>query len=93
MAATRLGMSTDSEGVPQITAKGGKPMTAQTPSSVKEDTEKAVTGLMPLTSERSVSQVEGSENLKAQMSTARGSAESNRPEKGSLARRRPSSGS
>ena len=93
MAATRLGMRTDSEEVPQITAKGGKPMTAHTPSSVKEDSEKAVTGRMPLTPERSVSQVEGSENLKGQMSAARGSAESNRPGKRSPARRRPSSGS
>ena len=40
-----------------------------------------------------MSQVEGSENLKGQMSAARGSAESNRPVKGSPARRRPSSGS
>ena len=85
MAATRLGMSTDSEEKPQITT--------QTPSSVKEDSEKAVTGRMPLTSERSVSQVEGSESLKGHMSVARGSAKSNRPEKGSLARRRPLSGS
>ena len=68
-------------------------MTAQTPSSVEEDSEKAVTGRMPLTSERSVSQVEDSESLKGQMSAARGSAESNRSEKGSPARRRPSSGS
>ena len=57
-------------------------MTAQTPSSVDEDSEKAVTGRMPLTSERSMSQVEGSESLKGQMSAARGSAESNRPVKG-----------
>ena len=40
-----------------------------------------------------MSQVEGSENVKGQMSAARCSAESNRPEKGSPARRRPSSGS
>ena len=60
MAAIRLGMSTDSEDVPQ-TAKGGNPITAQTPSSVQEDSNKAVTGRMPLTPERSVSQVEGSE--------------------------------
>ena len=93
MAATRLSMSTDSEEVPHITAKREKPMTAQTPSSIKEDSEKAVTGRMPLTSERSVSQVKGSENLNGQMSAARGSEESNRPEKGSPARRRPSSGS
>ena len=93
MTATRLGMSTDSEDVLQ-TAKGGKPITAQTPSSVQEDSDKAVTGRMPLTSERSVSQVEGSENVKGQMSAARGSAESDRPEKqGSPAWRRPSSGS
>ena len=87
MAATRLGMSTDSEDVPQ-TAKGGEPITAQTPSSVHEDSKKAVTGRMPLTSERSVSQVEGSANEKG-----RGSAESGRPEKGSPARKRPVSGS
>ena len=92
MAATRLGMSTNSEDVPQI-AKGGEPITAQTPSSVHEDSGKAVTGRMPLTSERSVSQVDGSGNEKGQMSTARGSAESDRPEKGSPARRRPASGS
>ena len=48
---------------------------------------------MPLTSERSASQEEGSGNVKGQMSAARGSAESDRPEKGSPARRRPSSGS
>ena len=91
MAATRLGMSTNSEDVPHI-AKGGEPITAQTPSSVHEDSEKAVTGRMPLISERSVSQVEGSGNVKGQMSAARGSAESDRPEKGSPARRRPASG-
>ena len=92
MAAIRLGMSTDSKKVPQ-TAKGGKPRTAQTPLSVQEDSDKAVTGRMPLTSERSVSHMEGSENLKGHMSAARGFAESNRPEKGSPARRTPSSGS
>ena len=92
MAAIRLGMGTDSKEVPQ-TARGGKPRTAQTPSSVQEDSDRAVTGCMPLTSGRSVSQVEGSEYLKGQMSAARGSAESNRPEKGSPARRRPLSGS
>ena len=92
MAAIRLGISTNREDVPQ-TAKGGKPINAQTPSSLQKDSDKAVTGRMPLTSERSVSQVEGSEKLKGQMSAARGSAESNRPEKGSPARRRPSSGS
>ena len=59
MAAARLGTSTDSEDVPQ-TAKGGEPITAQTPSSVSEGSQKAVTGRMPLTSERSVSQVEAS---------------------------------
>ena len=59
--------------------KRGKPMTAQTPSSVEEDSEKAVTGRMPLVSERSVSQVEGSEGLKGQMSAARASTESDRP--------------
>ena len=93
MATIRLGMGTDSEEVPQITAKGGKPMTTQTPSSVEEDSEKAVTGRMPLTSERSVSLVEGSESLKGQVSAARGSTESNRPEKGLSARRRSSLGS
>ena len=92
MAATRLGMGTDSEEVLQTAIIGGNPKTAQTPSSVYEDSEKAVTGRMPLTSERSASQVEGSENLKRQMSAARGSAESNLPEKRSPARRRTSSG-
>ena len=48
---------------------------------------------MPLTSERSASQVEGSGNVKGQMSAARGSAKSERPEKGSQAGRRPASGS
>ena len=90
--AIRLGMSADSKDVPQ-TAKGGNPITAQTPSSVHEDFEKAVTGRMPLTSERSVSQVEGSESWKGQMSATRDSVEPNRPEKGSPARRRPSSDS
>ena len=75
------------------TAKGGKPRTAQTPSSVQKDSDKAVTGRMRLTSERSVSQVEGSESWKGQISAARDSVELNRPEKGSPARRRPSSGS
>ena len=92
MAATRLGMSADSEDVP-LTAKGGEPGTAQMPLSVQEDSYKAVTGRMPLTSERSVSQVEGSGNVKGQMSAARGSAESDRPQKGSPARRTPLSGS
>ena len=92
MAATKLGTSTDSEDVP-LTTKGGEPRTAQTPSSVQEDSDKAVTGHMPLTSERSVSQVEGSGNVKGQMSAARGSAESDLPEKRSPARRRPASGS
>ena len=49
MAAARLGTSTNSEDVPQ-TAKGEEPITAQTPSSVLEDSEKAATGRMPLTS-------------------------------------------
>ena len=71
-------MSTDSEEVPQ-TAQGGEPITAQTPSSVLEDTKKAVTGRMPLTSEKSVSQLEGYKFEKGQMSTARDSAESDRP--------------
>ena len=92
MAATRLDMSTDSEDV-HLIAKGGELRTAQTPSSVQEDSDKAVTGRMPLTSERSVSQVEGSGNVKGQMSAARGSAESDRPEKGSSERRRSASGS
>ena len=78
MAAARVGMSIDSEDVPQ-TAEGGEPMTAQTSSSVSEDSRKAVAERMPLTSEGSVSQVEGSNNLKGQMSTARDSAESDRP--------------
>ena len=38
-----------------------------------------MTGRIPLTSEGSVSQVEGSKNLKGQMSAARDSAESDRP--------------
>ena len=92
MAAARLGTSTYSEDVPQI-AKGGEPITAQTPSSVHEDFQKAVTGRMPLTSERTVSQVEGPKIEKGQMSAARDSAESGRPEKGSPAWRRPASGS
>ena len=78
MAAARLGMSTDSEDVPQI-AQGGEPILAQTPSSVLEDTEKTVTGRMPLTSEKSVSQLEGSKFEKVQMSAARDSAKSDRP--------------
>ena len=88
MATIRTGMSKDSEEVPSITAKGEKPMTSES----REDSEKAVTGRMPLISEMSVSQVEGSENLTGQMSAARGSTESNRPEKGSPARRRSSVG-
>ena len=79
MVATRLGMSTDSEDVPQ-TAKEGKPITAQTPSSVHEDSEKAMTGRMPLTSERSVSQVQGSESWKGRMSGAKDGC----PERGTL---------
>ena len=64
MAAARLDTSIDnSEDVPQ---------TAQTPSSVSEDSRRAVTGRMPLTSE-------GSKILKGQMSAARDSAESDRP--------------
>ena len=62
MAAARLDTSIDSEDVPQ---------TAQTPSSVSEDSRKAVTGRMPLTSE-------GSKIQKGQMSAARDSAESDR---------------
>ena len=92
MAVTKLGMSTDSEEVSQ-TAKGGEPRTAQTLSSVQEDSDKAVTGRMPLTSKRSVSQVEGSESWKGHMSAARDSVEPNRPGKGSPARRRPPAGS
>ena len=92
MAAARLGTGMDSENVPQ-TAKREEPITAQTPSSVLEDTEKAVTGRMPLTSEGSVSQVERSKISEGQMSAARDSAKSDRPEKGSPARRRPASGS
>ena len=87
MAAARVGMSIESEDVPQ-TAEGGELKLAQTPSSVSEDSRKAVTGRMPLTSEGSVSQVEGSKLLKGQMSAARDSAESDRP-----TRRRPASGS
>ena len=66
MAAARLGMSTDSKDVPQ-TAQGGESITAQTSSSVLEDTKKAVTGRMPLTSERLVS----SKHLKGRMSAAK----------------------
>ena len=80
-------MSTDSEDVPQ-TAQGGEPIVALTLSSVLEDTEKAVTGRMPLTLEKSVSQVEGSKLEKGQMSAARDSAEWDRP-----TRRGPASGS
>ena len=87
MAAARLGTSTDSEDVPQ-TAEGGEPMTAQTPSSVPEDSRKAVAGRMPLTPEKSVSQPEGSKFEKGQMSAARDSAESDQP-----TRRGPASGS
>ena len=78
MAAARLGTSTDSEDVLQT----------ETPSSVPEDSQKAVTGRMLLTSEKSVSQLEGSKIEKGQMSTARDSAESDRP-----TRRGPASGS
>ena len=60
MAAARLGTSTESEDVPQT----------ETPSSVHEDSQKAVTGRMPLTSERSVSQVEDSKIEKGHMSAA-----------------------
>ncbi|CAN0471251.1 unnamed protein product, partial [Ascophyllum nodosum] len=63
MAAARLDTSIDSEDVAQ---------TAQTPSSVSENSRKAVTGRMPLTSE-------GSKIQKGQMSAARDSAESDRP--------------
>ena len=87
MAAARVGTSMDSEDVPQ-TAEGGEPTTAQTPSSVDEDSRKAGTGRMPLISEGSVSQVEGSKFEKGQMSASRDSAESDRP-----TRRRPASGS
>ena len=87
MVAARVGTSMDSEDVPQ-TAERGEPTSAQTPSSVQEDSRKAVTVRMPLTSEGSVSQVEGSKNLKGQMSAARDSAKSDRP-----SRRRPASGS
>ena len=68
MAAARLGASMDSEDVPQN----------ETPSSVDEDPQKALTGRMSLTLEKSVSQ-EGSKFEKRQMSTARDSAESDRP--------------
>ena len=78
MAAARLGTNTDSEDVPQT----------ETPSSVDEGSRKAMIGRMPLTSEKSVSQVEGSKIEKGQMSAARDSAESDRP-----TRRGPASGS
>ena len=66
MAAARVGTSMKSEEVPQ-TAEGGEPTPAQTPSSVHEDSRKAGSGRMPLTSEGSVSQVEGSTFEKGQM--------------------------
>ena len=78
MTAARLGTSTDSEDVSHT----------ETPSSVHEDSRKAVAGRMPWTSEKSVSQVEGSKVEKGQMSAARDSAESDRP-----TRRGPASGS
>ena len=78
MAAARLDTSTDSVYVPQT----------ETPSSVHEDSQKAVPGRMPLTSEKSVSQPEGSKFEKGHMSAARDSAESDRP-----TRRGPASGS
>ena len=87
MAAARVGTSIDTVDVPQ-TAKGGEPTTAQTPSSVDKDSRKAGAGRMPLISEGSGSQVEGSKFEKGQMSASRDSAESDRP-----TRRRPASGS
>ena len=87
MAAARSGTSIDSEDVPQ-TAEGGEPLTAQTPSSVDEDSRKAGAGHIPLMSEGSGSQVEGSKFEKGKMSASRDSAESDRP-----TRRRPASGS
>ena len=75
MAAARVGTSKDSEDVPQT----------ETSSSVDEDSQKAVTGRMPLTSEKSVSQVEGSKIEKGQMSAARDFAESDRPTRRGLA--------
>ena len=87
MAVARVGTSMDSEDVPQ-TAEGGEPTTAQTPSSVQEDSRIAVAWSMPLTAEGSVSQVEGSKFEKGQMSVSWDSAESDRP-----TRRRPVSGS
>ena len=56
----QIGHEQRQRGVPPITAKGGKLMTAQTSSSLEEDSEKAVTGRMPLILEMSVSQMEGS---------------------------------
>ena len=78
MAAARLGTSTDSEDALQT----------ETPSSVPEDSQKAVTGRILLTSEKSVSQLEGSKIEKGQMSAARDFSESDRP-----TRRGPASGS
>ena len=94
--AIRLGTSKNSEEGPPITAERGKPMTPEAPASVegkgREETLKAVTGQTPVTSNMSVSQVGDSESCMGQSSAARGSAESNRPGKGSPARERSSLG-
>ena len=87
-AATRVGTSIAGEDAPQTAKEGGDLMTAQTPSSVPEDSRKAGTGRMPLTSDGSGSQVEGPKFEKGQTSASRDSAESDRP-----TRRRPASGS
>ena len=63
-AAARVGTTIDSENVPQMT-EGGEPTTAQTPSSGDGDSRKAGAGRMPLISEGSGSQVEGSKFEKA----------------------------
>ena len=87
-AATRVGTSIAGEDAPQTAKEGGEIITAQTPSSVPEDSQKAGTGRMPLTSDGSGSQVEGPKFEKGQTSASRDSAESDRP-----TRRRPASGS
>ena len=92
MPATRIGRSKNSEERPPDTVEREKPITSETQASVegksREGTLKAVTGQMPLTSDMSVSLVGSSGSVMGQMSAARGSAESNRPGKGSPLRDR-----
>ena len=87
-AATRGSTSIAGEDAPQTAREGGELSTAQKPSSVPEDSQKAGTGRMPLTSDGSGSQVEGPKFEKGQTAASRDSAESDRP-----TRRRPASGS